>query len=109
MRNGLQKWIVLGSKLPIIILLSILVSSCATSDTNDCVCTMEYRSIQVYIVDKKNHPVDSVAATITKVSNGKMYYWDLQDINHLGLYYVMTDSYTRDFSPTPDTLRLLAE
>jgi len=98
-----------GSKLPIIILLSILVSSCATLDTNDCICTMEYRSIQVNIVDQKNNPVDSVAVTVTKVSDGKMYHWDLQDINHLGLYNVMTDSYTRDFSTTPDTLRLLAE
>ena len=105
----LQKWIVLVSNLPIIILLSILVSSCAAFDTNDCICTMEYRSIQVCIVDQKNHPVDSVAATITMVGNGKIYYWDLQDINHVGLYYIMTDSYTRDFSTTPDTLKLLAE
>ena len=70
---------------------------------------MEYRSIQVCILDQYNQPVDSVSATITKVSNGKMYIWDLQDINHQGLYYVMTDSYTRDFSTTPDTLKFLAE
>jgi len=70
---------------------------------------MEYRSIQVCILDQHNYPVDSVAATITKVSNGKIYHWDQQDINQLGLYYVMTDSYTRDFSTTPDTLKFLAE
>ena len=91
------------------ILISLIVSSCATIDTKDCVCTEEYRSIQVCILDQYNRPIDSVTTTITKVNNGKIYYWDPPDINHLGLYYVMTDSYTRDFSTTPDTLRFLAE
>jgi hypothetical protein len=92
-----------------IILISLIVSSYATIDTKDCVCTEEFRSIQVRIVDQYNQPVDSVTATITKVSNSKIYYWDLQDINQLGKYYVMTDSYTRDFGTTPDTLKFLAE
>ncbi len=77
----------------------LIISSCS-SDGEDCVCSQEFRFIDVVVVDRQNLPITGLLTEV-KNESGKIY--DLSDQQFLspGYYVVMSDNYTADFSVVP--------
>lgn len=73
----------------------LLLSSC-TTETEDCICSEEFRTITVLVINQSNKPVEGLTTTVT---NEKGIIYNLPDISPLpGYYLVMSDSYVGDFS-----------
>lgn len=80
------------------LLISILATvglSC-TVDHKDCVCTEEFRSYSVYIVDGNRQPIDSLVTWVTDRNSQVVYRTDssslLDPYQTPGQYIVLTDS-----------------
>jgi hypothetical protein len=85
----------ISSKTFLHISVSLLLSSCAT-ETEDCICTQEFRLIRVLVVDESGSPVEGLNSTITNLE-GKFY--NMEDVySSSGYYAVMSDEYVHDFS-----------
>jgi len=94
-----------SSKLFLPILLLLLVSSCAT-ETEDCICTQEYRTIIVIILDESGTPVEGLT---TSISDEKGNFYDIEKVYPLAGYYpVMSDKYVREFSTIPKKILFTA-
>lgn len=91
----------------LILMVTLYVSSC-TSDSLDCVCTDDFRSITVVVVDTLKSPVNGLISTIEDES-GKMYSFPQEPPFFPGLYTIMNDSYVHDFSTVPKTILFTAE
>ncbi len=78
--------------------------------SGDCMCTMEYRTIGVRVVDAAGQPVTGLAVTVTNTRTG-----DVLDVDQsnaapgtTGAYVVLTDSQVQAVSEAGDTLRFHA-
>lgn len=95
MIKGILKMVLIRS---LLILCIVLFSSCMR-DSDDCICTQEFRTVTVFVIDENNKPVDSLVTTITD-EEGKKY--DVSDPPFFpGYYPVMHDGYVNDFSVVP--------
>lgn len=83
-----------------LIALSSIFCSCSQT-TQDCICTMEFRTITTAIVDNYGSPIDSVLVIVTNKQSGNIYDFGSNAQDYYGNYTVMTDLYTKDFSTTP--------
>ena len=87
-------------KFLIIILIALVFYSCSEVN-NDCICTQEFRSYQVTVVDTLGVPVDSLAITIKDKDGDALDVQQQDQIFGPGKYTVLDDSFTRMFvSPT---------
>ena len=91
-----------------LILINVFLFISCTNDTNDFICTEEFRSIVVVVVDTLNNPVSGLISTIEDVS-GKMYSFPQEPPFFPGQYTIMNDSYVHDFSSVPKTILFTAE
>lgn len=91
----------------LILTAALYISSC-TSDSLDCVCTDDFRSITVVVVDTLNIPVSGLISTIEDES-GKMYLFPQEPPFFPGQYTIMNDSYVHDFSSVPKMILFTAE
>lgn len=91
-----------------LILINVFLFISCTNDTNDCICTEEFRSIVVVVVDTLNSPLSGLISTIEDVS-GKMYSFPQEPPFFPGQYTIMNDSYVHDFSSVPKTILFTAE
>ena len=74
----------------------IVAVSCSTVD-EDCVCTMEFRSYSVTVVDSLGVPLDSLTVTIKDKDGDEL---DVQQEPYSfsnGNYTVLNDSFTQEF------------
>jgi len=73
-----------------------------SDEPNDCVCTEEFRTYLVVVVDTLGNPIDSLRTTVTG-ERGKEY--DFEGFAPPpfvpGAYFVMTDGYQNDFGTGP--------
>ena len=65
----------------------------------ECVCTEEFRTYLVIVVDSAGSPIDSLQTTVTN-DRGKEYNFEEFTTPPFmpGAYFVMTDGYQNDFS-----------
>ena len=74
----------------------LLFISCSTVE-NDCVCSQEFRTYKVTVVDDLNHPIDSLTITI-KDAGGNVLNVEQDPSSHIpGSYVVLTDAFTQMF------------
>jgi hypothetical protein len=79
----------------------LLLFSC-DDEYPDCVCTEEFRTYFVTVVDSLGNPVDSLATTVVNDRGKEYYFGAFQPPPFLpGAYYVMTDGYQNDFGTSP--------
>lgn len=88
-----------------LLLFSLLLWNSCNEDSQDCLCTEEFRMYFVIVVDSLKNPVDSLQTTVTS-SGGKEY--NFSDFspppNMPGAYFVMTDGYENDFTVKPEII-----
>jgi hypothetical protein len=89
----------------ITILILLIFSSCSDLE-EDCVCTEEYRTYLVTVVDTLGIPVDSLDITIKDKDGGEL---DVQQESYYlgeGKYTVLNDSFTHNMCScgTPQTI-----
>ena len=87
---------------PTILFFLILLLNNCNDESLDCVCTEEFRTYLVIVVDSTGNPIDSLQTKVTS-DRGKEY--DFEEFTpppfmH-GAYFVMTDGYQNDFSIRP--------
>ncbi len=87
------------------VLLLLLASSC-TTDTGDCICSQEYRTITVLILDESGTPLEGLTTSISD-EKGKLYYIEKFD-GIAGYYPVMSDKYVGEFSAVPKKILFTA-
>jgi hypothetical protein len=82
--------------------LLMLFSNSCFDEEPDCVCTLEFRTYLVTVIDTLGNPVDSLETTITN-SRGKEFSFDeLSPPPFMqGAYYVMTNGYENEFTIRP--------
>jgi hypothetical protein len=79
----------------------LFLTSC-TTETQDCICTEEFRTITVLVLDQGNKPVEGLTTT---VANEKGIIYNLPDNSTLpGYYIVMSDKYVLDFSTVAEKI-----
>jgi len=85
-----------------LLLLPILLLYNCDDEYLDCVCTEEFRTYFVTVIDSLGNPVDSLTTTITN-DRGKEYkFMGFAPPPFIpGAYLVMTDGYQNDFSIGP--------
>lgn len=87
------------------ILVFTVVSFSCSVDQKDCVCTQEYRSYSIMIVNGNHQPVDSLVTWVTDKDSQTVYRTDsssLLDPYHTpGRYIVLTDGEIKYFSSGP--------
>jgi hypothetical protein len=77
-------------------LLAIILFSSCTTETADCICSEEFRTITVLVLDESNKPIEGLTTTVT---NEKGIIYNLpDDYMFPGYYLVMSDKYVQDFS-----------
>lgn len=76
----------------------VLLPSCMR-DSDECICTKEFRTVTVYVIDDMNNPVENLVTTIMD-ENGKEYGLSEPPF-FTGYYSVMTDVYVNDFTIHP--------
>jgi len=86
-----------------VLLLAVLIS-CENEEPN-CVCTTEFRTYLVTVIDTLGNPVDSLQTRVTN-NRGKLFAFEgLSQPPYMdGAYYVMTDGYVNDFSTNPEKI-----
>jgi len=91
-------------KLTILFIPILLLNNC-TDESPDCVCTEEFRTYLVTVVDSLGNPVDSLQTTI-KNERGKEYSFSEPGAPPYpqGAYFVMTDGYQNDFGTKPEKI-----
>ncbi|HKB85397.1 MAG TPA: hypothetical protein VKD08_04455 [Ignavibacteriaceae bacterium] len=77
------------------VLVLLLLSSCAT-ETEDCICTDEFRVITVLIINETGSPVEGLQTTV-RDEKGKSYNPE-EGTLYAGYYSIMTDKYVTDFT-----------
>ena len=93
----------------VIILLYALSFLACTTDVNDCICSTEFRTYDVIVLDSSGNPIDSLVIRITDSfgkefsSNGSFFN---PAYNSEGKYWIMDDSYIQEFSIRPATIFL---
>ena len=85
---------------------AIVFQSCST-EVKDCLCTADFRTVSVLVLDKNNLPVDSLVTTIEN-ENGKIYILSIDEF-FKGYYSVMTDNFVNDFSTNPTKIFFTGE
>jgi hypothetical protein len=83
-------------KITVIILFSLITFSCSEID-QDCMCTEEYRSYLVTVVDTLGIPVDSLDVTVRDENGAELSVVQDQYPWGVGNYTVMSDSFTKIF------------
>ena len=88
----------------IVSILLILWNQCS-EESNDCICTEEFRMYLVVVVDTLGIPVDSLQTTIRN-EQGKNYTFSEPGAPPYlqGSYFVMTDGYQDDFGTKPEKI-----
>ena len=84
-------------------LIIILFCSCSTTE-NDCICTEEFRSYTVTVVDQNDQPVNSLNIEIKSKTSGNYFYIEQSTYLDEGKYVVMDDSHTQSFTVIPQTI-----
>jgi len=76
-----------------------------SDESPDCVCTEEFRTYLVTVVDSVGNPVDSLQTTIRN-EQGKYYTFSEPGVPPYlqGSYFVMTDGYRDDFRTKPEKI-----
>jgi len=84
---------------------SLLLWNNCTDESSDCICTEEFRTYLVTVIDTLGNPVDSLQITVTN-SRGKYYNFDTYSTSPFmqGACFVMTDGYESDFSTRPEKI-----
>ncbi len=83
----------------IIATLPLIIWKQCSEDPEDCVCTEEFRTYIVIVVDTLGNPVDSLETTITNEQGKEYNFGDYSPPPFTqGNYFVMTDGYENDFS-----------
>jgi len=87
----------------IVFFIALLFPSC-TTDVRDCICTTEFRSYGIIVIDSSSNPVDSLVTRITN-SNGKEFtsHGSYFPNGTEGRYWIMDDSYKNEFRIRPTT------
>jgi len=80
----------------IIILIAVLIYSCSEVD-NDCICTEEFRSYLVTVVDTIGVPVDSLTISIKDKDGDELDVRQQDQIFGPGKYTVLDDSFINLF------------
>ncbi|MBU2444414.1 MAG: hypothetical protein KJ666_02410 [Bacteroidetes bacterium] len=83
------------------LLILVLLNSCSSID-NSCICTQEFRMYTVLVIDNTNQPVDSLNVEIKNVKTGRLYLFLEKIYLGKGVYQVMNDSYTKEFTQWPE-------
>jgi hypothetical protein len=93
---------------PAVIFSMICFLNCTDNQT-DCICTTEFRTYLVTVIDTLGNPVDSLQTRITN-SRGKQFSFDGLSLppNMNGAYFVMTDGYQQDFTTRPEKITFTA-
>ncbi len=74
----------------------LLIFPSCTTETENCICSEEFRSISVLITNESGDPLEGLTTTVMD-EKGKLYI--LQNNTPLSGYYtVMSDKYVQDFS-----------
>jgi hypothetical protein len=81
----------------LVFLLLALPSLSCLEDSDDCICTEEFRMITVFVIDESNKPVEGLVTTI-KDEQGKVYDLSGYPPFFTGYYTVLTDVQINDFS-----------
>lgn len=81
----------------------VLLNSCSSVD-NSCICTLEFRMYTVLVIDKANQPVDSLNIEIKNAATGRVYLFLEKIYLGKGVYQVMNDNYTKEFSQWPEKI-----
>jgi hypothetical protein len=82
--------------------LPILLLYNCDDESPDCVCTEEFRTYLVTVVDSLGNPVDSLETIIVNDIGKEYNFGACQPPPFMpGAYYVMTDGYQHDFSIKP--------
>lgn len=86
---------------PVYITLAIFsLSALACSSIENCICTGEFVTISVTIVDENNSPVTGLITKVRDVT-GKTYNVSEYRYPEPGVYTIMTDGYVRSFTTLP--------
>jgi len=92
-------------KMKVLILLisfTLLYFACSVTDVKNYICTTEYRTYTINVIDSSSTPVDSLVTTIRN-SRGKIF-TNYQFHKELGTYWLMKDSYIQEFTISPTTI-----
>lgn len=87
----------------ILLLLSLVFCSCSQT-SQDCICTMEFRTVSTVVLDNMGRPIDSLIVSVKNKNSGKIYNFGETPKDYFGNYIVMTDQYTNEFNTTPSAL-----
>ena len=95
--------------------LALVLGGCSLIRSNDggdeCVCTLEFRTVTVRVVDAAGQPVPGLDVTVTNERTGAVLDVDQANVapNEQGVYAVVTDGEVNDVSEAGDPLRFRAE
>jgi len=81
----------------------LLFGSCSLLEDN-CICTQEFVMYTVLVFDNSNQPVDSLTVEIKNVRTGKIYTFLEKIYLGKGVYQVMNDGYTKEFTEEPEVI-----
>ncbi len=81
----------------------LLFGSCSLLEEN-CICTQEFRMYTVFVIDNSNKPVDSLDVEIKNARTGKYYLFLEKIYLGKGVYQVMNDGYTKEFTEEPELI-----
>jgi hypothetical protein len=89
----------------LIVSIPLILWNHCSDESNDCICTEEFRMYLVVVVDSLGFPVDSLQTTI-KNEQGKEYAFSEPGAPPYpqGAYFVMTDGYRDDFNTRPEKI-----
>jgi hypothetical protein len=84
--------------------IAVLFLSC-TTDVSDCICTTEFVSYSIIVIDSSGDPVDSLTTRITN-SSGREFdsHGSYFPNGPRGRYWIMDDSYKSEFTNLPTTI-----
>ena len=86
----------------------MMLGGCETDDPGDCVCTEEFATVGVYVVDANGLPADSVRTTVTVLRTG-----DTLQVSEFpfmdGYHVVADDRLTQTLARDGEWMRLQAE
>uniref|UniRef100_A0A7V3E672 Uncharacterized protein n=1 Tax=Ignavibacterium album TaxID=591197 RepID=A0A7V3E672_9BACT len=88
-------------RLIIIIAIIFTVTHCESNKQPECICTTEFRSITVTVVDSLNNPNDSLDVNIVDEFGRRISPLSRQLPYQSGLYVVIDDSYVDYLSTQP--------
>jgi len=88
----------------LILLIALLFPSC-TTDISDCVCTTEFVTHSIIVVDSSGDPVDSLITRITNSSGRELTsHGSYFTSGRGGRYWIMDDSYKNELTNRPTTI-----